>query len=345
MGGDLNEGDTMWGGRFDGRADPLFRAFNDSLAVDWRLAAEDVAGSIAGAHALLGAGVLTEEETTALVGELESLGAEVADHPEPPLDSGAEDVHTWVEARLVERLGALGKKLHTGRSRNDQVATDLRLWAREAVAARVEEIRAVERALLDLADRERATAMPGYTHLQRAQPILFAHWCLSYVEMLERDAERFIDAGRRLNLCPLGSGALAGTAYPVDRARIAADLGFDGPTRNSLDAVGDRDFAIEILAAASLSAVHLSRIGEDLTLFASSEFGLVSLDDGVSSGSSIMPQKRNPDATELIRGKCGRIVGAHLGLLVTVKGTPGGYQKDLQEDKAALFGAMDDLSA
>jgi len=345
MGGGLKSEGAMWGGRFEGGPDALFRAFNDSLSVDWRLARQDVAGSIAWARALLVARVLDEEEAATLVAALDALAAEVAEMPEPPLESGAEDVHSWVEARLVERLGSLGKKLHTGRSRNDQVATDLRLWAREAVAARVGEVRAAQRSLVDLADRERTIVMPGYTHLQRAQPILFAHWCLAYVEMLDRDAERLLDAGRRLNLCPLGSAALAGTAYPIDRARLAAELGFDGPTRNSLDAVGDRDFAIEILAAASLCAVHLSRIAEDLTLFASAEFGLVSMDDGVSSGSSIMPQKRNPDAAELIRGRCGRVIGAHLTLLVTVKGTPSGYQKDLQEDKPPLFEAMDGLSA
>jgi argininosuccinate lyase len=335
---------SMWGGRFSGGPDALFRAVNDSLPFDWRLVREDIAGSVAWARALGGAGVLTDDEVSRLTAALRELDEEAAGLGSPPVDSGAEDVHTWVEVRLVEKLGDLGKKLHTGRSRNDQVATDLRLWARANIDARLEEIAAVQGALAALAEREIDTPWPGYTHMQRAQPVLLAHWCLAYAEMLDRDAERFADARRRVNICPLGSAALAGTTYPVDREKLAADLGFDGITGNSLDAVSDRDFVAETLAAASLCAVHLSRIAEELILYATDEFALVSFSDSVTSGSSLMPQKKNPDALELIRGKCGRIVGAQAGLLTTLKGLPLAYNKDLQEDKEPLFEAMDALS-
>jgi argininosuccinate lyase len=335
---------SMWGGRFSEGPDAMFRAVNDSLAFDWRLVREDIAGSIAWARALGGAGVLTDDEVSRLTGALRELDEEAAGIAGPPVESGAEDVHTWVETRLVERLGDLGKKLHTGRSRNDQVATDLRLWTRSQVNARLEEIAAAQSALVSLGEREIDTPWPGYTHMQRAQPVLFAHWCLAYVEMLERDAERFADARRRVNICPLGSAALAGTAYPVDREQLAADLGFDAITANSLDAVSDRDFVAETLAAAALCAVHLSRIAEELILYATDEFALVSFSDAVTSGSSLMPQKKNPDALELVRGKCGRIIGSHAGFLATLKGLPLAYNKDLQEDKEPLFDAMDSLS-
>jgi len=335
---------ALWGGRFEGGSDPLFKLFNDSLRFDYRLAAHDVHGSIGWARALGRAGVLTAPELASLVAALEELAAQLLANPALPAAAADEDVHSWVEARLIERVGSLGKKLHTGRSRNDQVATDLRLFTRAEINARLAELHAARRALLDLAERERGTVLCGYTHLQRAQPVLFAHWCLAYAEMLERDAARLADARRRVNVCPLGSGALAGTGYPIDRVTLALDLGFDAPTRNSLDAVSDRDFVIETLAAASLCAVHLSRLAEDLILYASQEFGLVEFDDSVSSGSSLMPQKKNPDAAELLRGKAGRIVGSLVAMLVTLKGLPLAYNKDLQEDKEPLFDAMDHLS-
>ncbi len=331
---------TMWGGRFEGAPDPLFRAFNDSLPFDWTLVTQDIAGSIAWAGALRDAGVLTREEATRLIGALGSLAIEAAEMPEPPLASGAEDVHSWVEMKLIERVGPLGKKLHTGRSRNDQVATDLRLWARSECSRRIAEIHAAQRALLALARRHESVALPGYTHLQRGQPVSVAHWALAYVEMLERDASRLIDARRRLNVCPLGSGALAGTAYPIDRAALADALGFDRPTPNSLDAVSDRDFVAESLSALAILAVHLSRFAEDVILYATSEFGLVRLSDAVSSGSSLMPQKKNPDALELIRAKSGRITGALVGLLMVLKGLPLAYNKDQQEDKEGVIDAM-----
>jgi argininosuccinate lyase len=341
-------------GRFSKEADPLFREINDSLPFDYRLAKQDIQGSIAWARAIEHARVLTADERARLVGALEELAALVERELNEPLASLArasgssivshEDVHSWVEAKLIERVGDLGKKLHTGRSRNDQVATDLRLWTRDAIGTRLDEVREAQRALLDLAQREQGTPWPGYTHLQPAQPVLLAHWCLAFFEMLDRDASRLRDARARANLCPLGSGALAGTAYPIDRAALAKDLGFDGPTANSLDAVADRDFVVEALAAAALCATHLSRLAEELIIYSTPEFGMVELDDSVTSGSSLMPQKKNPDALELMRGKVGRILGAHVAMLTTLKGLPLAYNKDMQEDKEPLFDAMDSLS-
>lgn len=339
---------ALWGGRFAGQADPLFREINDSLPFDYRLAPQDIRGSIAWAKAIHRAGVLGADELARLTSTLEALGAEVAADPALPSRANDEDVHSWVERRLIEALGPLGKKLHTGRSRNDQVATDLRLWVRDEIDARVKELVAARRSLIEIAERElggeKPTVLSGYTHLQRAQPVLFSHWALAYEAMLERDTQRFVDARKRVNVCPLGSGALAGTAYQVDRAQIAIDLGFEAPTTNSLDGVSDRDFVLETLAAASITAAHVSRLGEDLILYGSQEFALVEFDDSVSSGSSLMPQKKNPDAAELLRGKAGRIMGSLVSLLVTVKGLPLAYNKDLQEDKEPIFDAMDHLS-
>lgn len=335
---------TLWGGRFQGKADPLFRRFNDSLPVDYRLVRQDIAGSIAWARALQDAGVLSAEETDKIIKALDELANEAERNSKAIIDTGEEDVHSWVESRLIATVGDLGKKLHTGRSRNDQVATDLRMWVREQIALRIDEIRDVQWALLELAKRESETEFPGYTHLQRAQPIHFAHWCLAYFEMLDRDAARFADAARRANECPLGCGALAGAAYPIDRSKLASALGFEKASPNSLDAVSDRDFVIETLAAASLTALHLSRLAEDLILYNSAEFGFIELSDTFTSGSSLMPQKKNPDALELIRGKTGRIIGAQIGLSITLKGLPLSYNKDLQEDKRPLFDAMDEIS-
>jgi argininosuccinate lyase len=335
---------ALWGGRFEGEPDTLFRAINDSLPVDFRLVREDIEGSVAWAEALGQAGVLTPDETARTVAALEEIAACAKAAPDALRSAGDEDVHSWVEAQLIERLGDLGKKLHTGRSRNDQVATDLRLWTRRQVARRQAEIRSAQEALLRLADREPDTMLPGYTHLQRAQPILLAHWCLAYFEMLQRDGDRLADASARLDRCPLGSGALAGTSYAIDREALAAALGFAGPTLNSLDAVSDRDFVVEVLSAAALCGVHLSRLAEDLIFYASDEVSFVELDDSVTSGSSLLPQKKNPDALEIIRGKTGRLLGALVSVTVTLKGLPLAYNKDLQEDKAPLFDAMDNLA-
>lgn len=338
---------ALWGGRFEGGAagaDPLFRRLNDSLPFDRRLVHQDIAGSIAWAGAIHRAGVLTANEHATLVAALRALDADAAARPEAIAAAGDEDVHAWVEARLGERVGPLAKKLHTGRSRNDQAATDLRLWTREELDARMAELREVQGALLRLARREQGTAFPGYTHLQPAQPVLLAHWCLAYFEMFDRDTDRIAAARRRLNVCPLGAGALAGTAYQIDRAALARELGFDGPTPNSLDTVADRDFVLDALACAVSTAVHASRLAEDLIVYSTAEFALVRLGDDVTSGSSLMPQKKNPDALELARGKCGRILAAFVALATVQKGLPLAYNKDLQEDKEPLFDAMDHLS-
>lgn len=333
----------MWGGRFESGPDEVFRAANDSLPIDWRLVQHDITGSIAWANALCHAGVLSQDECDSLAHALDKLSAEAAQIASPPIDSGAEDVHSWVEQRLIESVGDLGKKLHTGRSRNDQVATDFRLWTLDFCEELCGATKALAFALAKQADKNADAPMPAYTHLQPAQPITFGHYCLAYVEMLERDLSRIQDARKRASVCPLGSAALAGTAYDIDRDRLADDLGFDSCSRNSLDAVSDRDFAIEMLSVLSTLAVHLSRLAEDLIVYTSSEFSLIKLDDGVTSGSSLMPQKRNPDSLEIIRGSCGTIIGAHVSLLVTVKGLPMAYNKDLQFDKQPLFAAADQI--
>jgi argininosuccinate lyase/amino-acid N-acetyltransferase len=335
---------AIWAGRLEGQADSLFREFNDSLPFDRELVREDVEGSVAWSKALVRAGVLTAAEQREIEAALQEILAAWRADPAMLSQADDEDVHSWVERQLVMRVGDLGKKLHTGRSRNDQVATDLRLWTARQLRLRQAEIKAVITALVDLAEREKATAFPGYTHLQHAQPILFAHWCLAYVEMLRRDGERLSDALKRVRVSPLGSGALAGTAYPIDRAALAKDLGFRVASGNSLDAVSDRDFVVETLSALALCSVHLSRMAEDLIFYSTSEAALVELPDAFTSGSSLMPQKKNPDACELIRGKSGRAVGNLVTLLVTLKGLPLAYNKDLQEDKEPLFDGMRHLS-
>ena len=338
----MSAGGGMWGGRYEGAGpDELFRAANDSLPIDWRIVQQDIRGSIAWAGALRTCGVLTTSEHKQLVEALKALAEEAAGIPQPPVDSGAEDVHTWVEVKLVEKLGSLGKKLHTGRSRNDQVATDFRLWTRDAADEIRKCIAAVAGALATKAKDHHADAFPAYTHLQPAQPVPFGHWCLAYVEMLERDLARIDDALSRINISPLGSGALAGTGYTIDREELARELGFTAATRNSLDAVSDRDFAVETLSVLSQLAVHLSRMAEDLIVYTSDEFRLVRLDEGVTSGSSLMPQKRNPDSLEVIRGACGSVIGAQVSLLVTMKGLPLAYNKDMQFDKKPVFEAVD----
>jgi argininosuccinate lyase len=330
----------LWGGRFKGAADPSFAKFNSSLAFDRRLFAADIRASIAHGNALKGAGVLTAEEARQIVAALQSILDEAAGRSDY-FDSPAEDVHSFVEARLVEMIGEPGRKLHAGRSRNDQVATDLRLWLRDAIDQLSARAKQTQEAILDLAEKERETILPGYTHLQRAQPILFAHWCLAYFEMLTRDRERLAEVRQRVNVLPLGSAALAGTSFPLDREAVARELGFENVSRNSIDAVSDRDFCIEFAGACSLVMVHLSRLAEEIILYATAEFGFFELSDAVATGSSLMPQKKNPDSMELVRGKAGRVFGNLTALLTTMKGLPLAYNKDLQEDKEAVFDAFD----
>lgn len=331
----------LWGGRFTGEADADFVRFNRSFDFDRRLIHADVRASIAHAAALFKAGVLTTEEARAITEGLLEISRRAAADPNYLVDDQAEDVHSFIEARLVEMVGQVGRKLHTGRSRNDQVATAFRLWLREEFDRIVELVRDLQRALVEFAARHEEAVMPGYTHLQRAQPVLFAHWCLAYFEMFARDRERLRDARRRTNVLPLGSGALAGTSYSLDREEMARALGFEAVSRNSLDAVSDRDFCIEFAAAASLIMVHLSRLAEDMIIYATAEFGFIELSDAVATGSSLMPQKKNPDALELIRGKAGRVFGQTVALLSVMKGLPLAYNKDMQEDKEAIFDLVD----
>ncbi|WP_413726038.1 argininosuccinate lyase [Sodalis sp. RH16] len=332
---------ALWGGRFSQAADRRFKLFNDSLRFDYRLAEQDLIGSVAWSKALVTVGVLTADEQIRLEEALAFILEEVRATPEAILTSDAEDIHSWVEQRLIDKVGDLGKKLHTGRSRNDQVATDLKLWCKMQVPELISAVRQLQQALVAVAQTTQDAVMPGYTHLQRAQPITFAHWCLAYAEMLARDESRLQDTLKRLDVSPLGSGALAGTAYPIDREQLADWLGFASATRNSLDSVSDRDHVLELLSDAAISMVHLSRFAEDLIFFNSGESAFIELSDRVTSGSSLMPQKKNPDALELIRGKCGRVQGALAGMMVTLKGLPLAYNKDMQEDKEGLFDAMD----
>ncbi|MCE0493956.1 argininosuccinate lyase [Vibrio salinus] len=332
---------ALWGGRFTQAADARFKDFNDSLRFDYRLAEQDIVGSIAWSKALLTVNVLTEEEQQRLELALNELKLAVMEDPEQILRSDAEDIHSWVEQQLINRVGDLGKKLHTGRSRNDQVATDLKLWCRQQGQQLLIALDRLQRKLVEVAKEHQTTVLPGYTHLQRAQPVTFAHWCLAYVEMFERDYSRLSDAINRLDTCPLGSGALAGTAYSIDREKLAHNLGFRRATRNSLDSVSDRDHVMELMTTASISMLHLSRLSEDMIFYNSGESGFIELADTVTSGSSLMPQKKNPDALELIRGKTGRVYGSLAGMMMTVKALPLAYNKDMQEDKEGLFDALD----
>ena len=331
----------LWGGRFAGTTDPAFAAFNRSLGFDWRLLLADLDGSAAWAKALERAKILSSVERERIVRALTRLAESAMADPSDAMHAEDEDVHSFVERKLTEQVGELAKKLHTGRSRNDQVATDLRLWLQEATQELGHTIFELMSALVTLADEYAADPMPGYTHSQRAQPITIGHHALAFVEMLARDLERLDDARGRLALSPLGSGALAGTAYPIDRARLAKDLGFaGGPTRNSLDAVAARDHVAEIAFICAQTLVHLSRLCEDWIFFASHEARFLELSDAIATGSSLMPQKKNPDALELIRGKTARVIGQLQTLLVLQKGLPLAYDKDLQEDKEAIFDAL-----
>jgi argininosuccinate lyase len=328
-----------WGGRFTGGTDERVVDFTRSIGIDAALAADDIEGSIAHVRGLGRAGILTGAETDTIVAGLRGLAADALAGT-IAWDPALEDVHMNLEAALEARIGPLARKLHTGRSRNDQVATDLRLWTRRAIDRLDAGLVGMERALVGLAERESEAILPGTTHIQPAQPVLLAHHLLAYVEMLERDRGRFADARRRLNVSPLGSGALAGAGYPLDREATATELGFDGVTANSMDAVSDRDFVVEVLAAVALSMVHLSRFAEEITWWSNPAFGFVRVADAFSTGSSMMPNKRNPDPAELVRGRAARAIGALTAMLGVLKGLPLAYQRDLQEDKPPLFDAV-----
>ncbi len=366
---------ALWGGRFSAAVDPLIARLNASLPFDWRLWEADILGSIAWAAALARAGLLTEDERDQIVGGLQAIRAELASDPSALLTTAPdEDIHSYVERRLTEHIGAVAGKLHTGRSRNDQVATDVRLWLKwqiagggQGIGGRGQEtgdreqgaggsgqfsvpglqdsLAGLIRAALDRAEAEIEVLMPGYTHLQPAQPVRWSHWLLSHAWAWQRDRERLTDLFRRVDVLPLGAGALAGCPFPVDRAALAADLGFAAFSPNSMDAVSDRDFIAEFLFWAALLGVHLSRWAEDLIVWSSREFGFVSLSDAYSTGSSLMPQKKNPDALELLRGKTGRLIGNLTGVVALLKGLPSTYNKDLQEDKEPLFDAVDTLQS
>ena len=331
-----------WGGRFTESTDAFVEAFTASINFDQRLYRYDIAGSIAHARMLAHVGIITDDECTRIIGGLEDIQADI-ERGDFAWSVALEDIHMNVEARLIDRIGETGKKLHTGRSRNDQVATDLRLYLRDAIDALCTALRRLQTALVDLAERETATIMPGFTHLQVAMPISFGHHMLAWEAMLERDHQRLFDCRKRVNTMPLGAAALAGTSFPIDREYTAQLLGFDGPAGNSLDAVSDRDFVIEFCAAASLIMMHLSRFSEELVLWSSAQFNFIELPDRFCTGSSIMPQKKNPDVPELVRGKSGRVTGHLISLLMLMKSQPLAYNKDNQEDKEPLFDTVDTL--
>jgi argininosuccinate lyase len=331
-----------WSGRFAEPVDALVQRFTASVSFDHRLALHDIAGSLAHARMLAGSGIINRRDLAAIESGLAKVRAEIG-AGKLAWSVENEDVHTSVERRLTEIAGSAGKRLHTGRSRNDQVATDVRLWLRDEIDAIAKKLSALEDALLSQAARHASLVMPGFTHLQVAQPVTFGHHLLAYVAMFERDRARLADCRKRVNVLPLGAAALAGTTFPIDRARVARELGFDGVADNSLDAVSDRDFAIEFAACAAIAMMHLSRFAEELILWASARYGFVKIPDRFCTGSSIMPQKRNPDVPELVRGKSGRVFGHLVALLVLMKGQPLAYNKDNQEDKEPLFDTVDTL--
>ena len=332
----------MWGGRFSDGPDALMTAINASIDFDRRLYAQDIAGSLAHASMLVEAGILTRADGAAIARGLKQVEGEI-EAGKMAWDPALEDIHMHVETRLKQIVGDAGGRLHTARSRNDQVAVDFRLWVRDAIDRLDAGLKALQQALLDQAEKHAGTIMPGFTHLPAAQPVTFGHHLMAYVEMTARDRSRLIDARKRLNESPLGAAALAGTSFPIDRHMTAKALGFTAPMANSLDAVSDRDFALEYLSAGAILATHLSRLAEEIVLWSSAQFGFVRLADKFTTGSSIMPQKRNPDAAELVRGKTGRVIGSLNTLLVVIKGLPLAYGKDMQEDKEPLFDAADTL--
>ena len=333
----------MWGGRFDSAPDAIMEEINASIGFDKALAPQDIAGSLAHVAMLADAGIVDRADADAIATGLQAIRGEI-ENGTFAFESSLEDIHMNVEARLAADIGPVAGRLHTARSRNDQVAVDFRLWVRDTADQLVGQIAGLQKVLAQRALEHADSVMPGFTHLQSAQPVTLGHHLLAYVEMLGRDKGRFADARARMNECPLGAAALAGTSFPIDRHATAAALGFDRPTANSLDSVSDRDFALEALAAAAICATHLSRFAEEIVLWATPQFGFAQLSDRFSTGSSIMPQKRNPDAAELVRGKSGRVIGALTGLLVVMKGLPLAYSKDMQEDKEGTFDALATLS-
>jgi argininosuccinate lyase len=337
-----NSSEKPWGGRFTESTDAFVEAFTASIGFDYRLYRQDIAGSIAHARMLAHVGIISEAEAAKIVDGLDTIRLDI-EQGNFAWSVALEDVHMNIEARLIDRIGETGKKLHTGRSRNDQVATDLRLYLREEIDVLGSELTRLQAALLELAEREVDTILPGFTHLQVAMPVSFGHHLMAWIEMLERDHQRLQECRQRVNIMPLGSAALAGTSFPIDRAYTARLLGFDAPAANSLDAVSDRDFVIEFSSAAALAMVHLSRFSEELVLWSSAQFNFIELPDRFCTGSSIMPQKKNPDVPELVRGKSGRAIGNLVGLLTLMKGQPLAYNKDNQEDKEPLFDSVDTL--
>ncbi|OIO67658.1 MAG: argininosuccinate lyase [Zetaproteobacteria bacterium CG_4_10_14_0_2_um_filter_55_20] len=334
--------DKLWGGRFNAPTNEFVEQFNASIDVDGRMFREDIAGSRAHARMLGQQGILSDDDVQQILSGLNDIEKAI-EAGEIPFTVALEDVHMNIEARLTEKIGDAGKRLHTARSRNDQVTTDTRLFLRRRVDEMQVRIHTLQGVLVNLARSHADTIMPGFTHLQTAQPVTLGHHLLAYVEMLARDSGRFADARARMNQCPLGSAALAGTSFPIDRAYTAKKLGFDAPCANSLDAVSDRDFVLELLAACSICAVHLSRLSEEVILWMSAQFRFIDLPDAFCTGSSIMPQKKNPDMPELVRGKTGGIIGGLVAMLCTVKALPLAYNKDMQEDKGAVFDAFDQL--
>ncbi|KGP76534.1 argininosuccinate lyase [Desulfosporosinus sp. Tol-M] len=332
----------LWGGCFEKTTDVLVEDFHSSISFDQRLYKQDILGSVAHARMLGSVGIISEDEANLLIEELNKILEDIQ-AGKVAFEIGAEDIHMNVEKLLTERIGMVGKKLHTGRSRNDQVALDLRLYLRSEIDRTKSLIEKLLQTLLHISEEHLETWMPGYTHLQKAQPITFAHHLMAYVQMFLRDLGRLNDTRKRLNISPLGSGAMAGTTFPLDRAKVAMELDFDGVTLNSLDGVSDRDFALEFLATASILMMHLSRMCEELVLWSTGEFRFISMDDGYATGSSIMPQKKNPDVAELVRGKTGRVYGDLVALLTVMKGLPLAYNKDMQEDKEQVFDAVDTI--
>jgi argininosuccinate lyase len=332
----------LWGGRFEAEADELVEALGQSVSFDARLAPWDIRGSVAHARMLGKQGIIPAEDVERIIAALHEIAGDI-DEGRFTFDPKLEDVHTNIEAALVQRIGDAGKRLHTGRSRTDQIALDVRLWMRDQIDRIGELLQGVRRALVDLAEQHVEVILPGFTHLQHAQPVLFAHHLLAYFEMFGRDRQRFTELRKRVNILPLGSAAMAGTPYPIDREAVARELGFDGITTNSMDAVSDRDHLIEFCAAASICMMHLSRLSEELILWSTPEFGFVEIGDAFTTGSSIMPQKKNPDVAELVRGKTGRVYGSLTALLTLMKGLPMTYNRDMQEDKEPLFDASDTL--
>ena len=334
--------DMMWAGRFSKKVDETVNAFNSSIAFDGRMYKQDIQGSIAHAAMLGDCGIISKEDSLAIIGGLKEILADI-ENGTLEFDMTSEDIHMFIEAELTKRLGDVGKRLHTSRSRNDQVAVDIRLYLRQEIDDIYALVKELAVTIYNLAKEHTETVMPGYTHLQRAQPITFAHHLLAYVQMLVRDLERLKDTAKRMNYCPLGSGALAGTTYKINRKQTAELLGFTAPMANSLDGVSDRDFCVELNCALSLIMTHLSRFSEEIIMWCSWEFKFIELDDAYATGSSIMPQKKNPDITELIRGKTGRVNGDLMTLLTMLKGLPLAYNKDMQEDKEAIFDAVDNV--